>query len=394
MRSLVTRWRRWRAVLAALALSSAVGASGAPNTAMAQSRMSSTFGDMTVTVVGGSTQSIAAMGDGARVLLDDHEILAESDRITVDGVGYPVEAFRELVANAEGYGLTITVDGRPVMAISELDGMRAAADRGDAGALNDLGVRYATGNGVVQDQARAAELYRASAELGSTVAQSNYAVRLWQGVGVAQDREAAVQWAVRAAEADDSRAQNLLGMAYRDGTGVAQADPVVARTWFEQAAANGHAGAMNEIGVLYALGQGVAVDIGEAIRWYQRSQEAGNAIAASNLAHYYWRGDGVDQDLERAEALFAQSVAAGNEAAAEALAELREEMTQAAATVPAAPVYFFAENGTPAGPLTLEELAQAVADARIGPSTLIWRDGMDDWAAAGSVDEAAKFFAR
>ena len=380
------------AALFALATVVVLSVTAAP--AAAQPRTSASFGAMTVTVVGGNSQDVSRWGDGARILLDGHEILAEPDRITVDGVEYPVEAFGEIVANADGYGLSITVDDRPVMQISQLDGLRAAAERGDAGAQNDLGVRYALGDGVDQDDVRAAQLYLAAAEQGHILAEANYAWRLWRGFGVEQDRETAVTWARRAAERDNAGAQYLLGLAYQDGDGVDAADPVTARTWFERAAENGHAVSMNQVGVIYARGDGVAVDIAEAMRWYDRAREAGSAVAAANLAHHYWRGNGVEQDLERAEALFAEAVAGGNDRAAEWLASVREELSGPIPEAPPGPRYHFAENGAPTGPMTLDELAQAIADARLDETTLVWREGMADWAPARSLEEVAPLLDR
>lgn len=42
------------------------------------------------------------------------------------------------------------------------------------------------------------------------------------------------------------------------------------------------------LGVLYANGQGVALNNGEAVRWYQRAAEQGYANAQYNLAIMYY----------------------------------------------------------------------------------------------------------
>ena len=361
--------------------------------------MTSTVGDLTVTVIGGRNQSVEAHGDGARVLLDDYEIVAEPDSISVNDTSYAAASgYQEIVVEADGWVLSVSADGAPVMEITALEGLTAAAERGAAAAQNDLAVRYAIGDGVEEDAVRAAELYRLAAEQGLPVAQSNYALKLWDGLGVAQDRAAAVDWARRAAEADagSTAAQYLLGVAYRSGDGVAE-NLGEARLWLERAAEGGHVRAMNELGVAYARGLGVEADSAAAAEWYRRASEAGNAVGTSNLAFLYWRGNGVEQDLDRAEALFQQAIDGGYADAEDNLAALRAERAEATETAaqPASEdaIYWFAENETPIGPLTLSAMRDAVVAKRIGAQTLVWREGMADWVPAAELDDVAALLA-
>ena len=55
----------------------------------------------------------------------------------------------------------------------EIDALRARAEQGDAEAQNNLGVMYATGEGVPEDDAEAVRWYRLAAEQGYAVAQFN-----------------------------------------------------------------------------------------------------------------------------------------------------------------------------------------------------------------------------
>jgi hypothetical protein len=41
--------------------------------------------------------------------------------------------------------------------------------------------------------------------------------------------------------------------------------------------------AMDNLGYLYENGQGVAVDLEQALRWYQKAEEAGNFFALFHL---------------------------------------------------------------------------------------------------------------
>ena len=64
---------------------------------------------------------------------------------------------------------------------------RLAAEQGDASAQLDLGVMYATGEGVPQDAAEAVRWFRLAAEQGDASAQFNLGVRYDTGEGVPQD---------------------------------------------------------------------------------------------------------------------------------------------------------------------------------------------------------------
>ena len=63
---------------------------------------------------------------------------------------------------------------------------RLAAEQGNASAQYNLGVRYANGEGVPQDDAEAVKWYRLAAEQGDASAQYNLGVRHANGEGVPQ----------------------------------------------------------------------------------------------------------------------------------------------------------------------------------------------------------------
>ena len=68
----------------------------------------------------------------------------------------------------------IVAGGLAVMVVSaqdDLDTVRQAAEQGDTTAQFNLGVRYATGEGVPQDDAEAVQWYRLAAEQGLANAQ-------------------------------------------------------------------------------------------------------------------------------------------------------------------------------------------------------------------------------
>jgi len=89
---------------------------------------------------------------------------------------------------------------------------RLAADQGDAPAQFNLGVMYAEGQGVPQDNAQAAEWYRLAADHNHAQAQYNLGLWYAQGEGGSQDYVSAHMWFNLAASrfpASDTRNRSL-----------------------------------------------------------------------------------------------------------------------------------------------------------------------------------------
>ena len=77
--------------------------------------------------------------------------------------------------------------------------LKPLAVHGDAYAEITLGLIYAKGQGVAQDDAQAAAWYRKSADKGNAFAQTNLALFLAQGRGVKQDYTEAAKYYRKAA---------------------------------------------------------------------------------------------------------------------------------------------------------------------------------------------------
>jgi curved DNA-binding protein CbpA len=69
---------------------------------------------------------------------------------------------------------------------------------------------------------------------------------------------------------------------------------------YQQLAAQGHAKAQFNLGVMYDKGQSVARNYPLAVSWYQKAAEQGNANAQYNLAFKYQMGQGVIKDETKA----------------------------------------------------------------------------------------------
>jgi TPR repeat protein len=86
---------------------------------------------------------------------------------------------------------------------------------------------------------------------------------------------------------------------FAEGQGVPQ-DYMKARQWYEQAAAQGNAGAQSNLGWMYFNGQGVPQDYTTARGWYEKAAAQGDVWSQVNLGLLYVEGNGVPQNDVRA----------------------------------------------------------------------------------------------
>lgn len=114
----------------------------------------------------------------------------------------------------------------------------ARASQGDAEAQLQLGLRYAEGDGVIQNDKEAAKWFALAAHQGQAEAQYHYGLMLLKGRGVVQDYRAAFSWLEKPAQRGYAPAQYSLGELYRYGTGTA-INKARAYLWFNLAAAQG-----------------------------------------------------------------------------------------------------------------------------------------------------------
>ena len=105
---------------------------------------------------------------------------------------------------------------------------------------------------------------------------------------------------------DDRRILYQLGRAYN-----AAKDYENARTVLAKADALGHVLATNNLGALYADGNGVKADLDEARRLYEKAAAGGVAIAMNNLGSFYEKGKGVPQDFAKAKLWYEKAAASG-----------------------------------------------------------------------------------
>lgn len=101
------------------------------------------------------------------------------------------------------------------------------------------------------------------------------------------------------AKTGDAAAQNNLGVIYANGQGVNQ-NYAEAAKWFRKAAEQGIADAQSNLGGLYYKGSGVPKDYTEAGKWYTKAAEQGHVTAQGRLGEMHLLGRGVEKNLSEA----------------------------------------------------------------------------------------------
>ena len=152
---------------------------------------------------------------------------------------------------------------------------RPLAEEGDARAQYYLGVMYANGEGVPENDRQAAYWFRKSARQGNSQSQYHLGILYANGDGVPEDDPQAVYWFRKSAKQGDARAQFNLGVIYEFGEGVPE-DDRQAVNWYRQAAEQGHARAQFGLGRMYADGAGVTRDNVQAYAWFNLAAARGD----------------------------------------------------------------------------------------------------------------------
>jgi hypothetical protein len=121
------------------------------------------------------------------------------------------------------------------------------------------------------------------------------------------------------ADKGDADAQFNMGQAYRMGRGVA-ADPRIAQSWYQKAAAQGHDRAGGNLGLMiYESGRRR-----EALPWIRKAAEQGDARAQYVMGIELTNGDLIAKDWPRAYAYMTRAAGQGLPAAARSLGQMEQ----------------------------------------------------------------------
>ncbi len=165
--------------------------------------------------------------------------------------------------------------------VTALQKWKLLAEQGNAVAQFRLGLMYAEGRGVSQDDAEALKWYGWAASSGYAPAQLNLALMYESGPDSIRHHSRAIKWYRRAAQQGSASAQTTLGLIYDKGQGVPQND-WQALKWYELAAEQGVIVAQNNLGLVYERGRSVPRDYVQAHKWYSLAAAAGHTEATRN----------------------------------------------------------------------------------------------------------------
>ncbi len=163
--------------------------------------------------------------------------------------------------------------------------LEKAAKQKHLRAQHIMGTLYEDGVGVKKDLAKAAEWYRISADLGFALSQHSLAVMYEEGRGVKKDSAKAAEWFQKAGEQGNPPSQTAYASKLERGDGVAKSTAKAA-LWYLKAAQQDFIPAMTRLANMYYTGQGVPVDYRRAGAWYRRAARSEDPWASNNLAWF------------------------------------------------------------------------------------------------------------
>lgn len=201
--------------------------------------------------------------------------------------------------------------GGPVDPVTSL---RMRAERNDAVAQLQLGMRFQMGDGVEKDDARAVQWFRRAAEQGNAEAQHKLAECYGRGWGVRLDFAEMHKWDFRAAKQGDTDAQFCTGLWLITGMGVKK-DPVEGVKWVRMAADKGHQMASWRLGYSYLIGQGVEPDFDAAVKWFLAAGEKCPSRDQYTVAQDYDHGRSTKQNSIKAVHWYRMAAEKGHEGA-------------------------------------------------------------------------------
>jgi len=217
-----------------------------------------------------------------------------------------------------------------------------AASSGNLKAQFHLGSIYFFGEYIERDYLKAAKWFLLGAEQGDPICAFNIGVMYNSGLGVPKNLKESIRWLLQAERGSDNVAETIneiiaentneailllkehaesgnplsqyyLSVAYQR-TGPSNVKLVA--HWALQAAEQGHAQAMNNLGCLLIAGQGIKKNVGMAVQWLKRASKAGNADAMYSLGLLYYRGKLIDRDYRKAFKYLHQAAKNGDKMAA------------------------------------------------------------------------------
>jgi len=157
-----------------------------------------------------------------------------------------------------------------------------AANHGHAMAAYNIAIAYHDGDGRPKDLSKSYHYFLEAAQRGIPEGMLQVGKLLEKGAGVAKNAAEAKGWLSKAASAGNGEAAGLLAEMAGDAGG--RGGEAEKLKYLQQAADAGDAQAMNDLGLAYLNGEGVAKNRDLAKKWIHKSAAAGYDPAMTNEA--------------------------------------------------------------------------------------------------------------
>lgn len=200
---------------------------------------------------------------------------------------------------------------------ASFDWLCAAAARGRAHAMSEVGLRFSNGAGVERDFVKAAGWFEQARAAGDVSAGTLLAECYLLGKGVTKNQAKAVALLHDASAAGDARAMDQLGNCYHKGIGVAQDDREAFRL-YQTAAKSNYLDSFGNLGVLYLtsdetdLGKNQNARVPRAVGLFRDGAKQNNAFCMYLYARCFEAGTGVDANPAEASDWYRRAAEAGN----------------------------------------------------------------------------------
>ena len=241
-----------------------------------------------------------------------------------------------------------------------------------------LAVAYELGCNVPQNWSLAAHWYARARELGYLVAEARFAGAAYEAALQSSGAEAA-RWFREAAQCGHAAAQCALGVCYASGEGL-EVDLREAVAWYRKAAGQGMADAQYNLAWCLLHGEGVEPDAAAAVHWFRLAAEQGDDLSQYYLGRAYELGEGAPQDFSEAVRWYRWAVEQGNAAAQCALGYCYAQGRGVPQSWPQAVHYYqlSAQQGRAEAQLALAEcLERGLGIARNLAAAQYWRQLAD-----------------
>lgn len=194
---------------------------------------------------------------------------------------------------------------------SALSLYQRACDGGNLDGCTSLGVAYAMGRGIAQNNERARELFTQTCNAGDYRGCTNLGLAYESGSGVAKDFRAAYLLHRKACDGKYLPGCSNLASLFDAGLGVPKDHAKAAELW-SMACDAGDLIACVEFGRLHEIGHGVETNHRRAVELYTRACDAGVMYGCAKLGYAYGTGHGVPQDNSRAVQLSSKACEGGH----------------------------------------------------------------------------------